>query len=73
MKSKIVHLISGFFLVFTLTSSTYTSVYICTGNYSTKYHYNKNCRGLSNCKASIESISLQEAKDLNRTLCGWED
>lgn len=73
MKTKILLFISAFFLIFTLTSSTFSSVYICTGNYSKKYHYNKNCRGLSNCKATIESVSLQEAKDLNRTLCGWED
>ena len=73
MKTKLTLFLLAFFLMFTLTSSTFSSVYICTGNYSKKYHHNKYCRGLSNCKASIESVSLQEAKNLNRTLCGWED
>lgn len=51
-----------------------TSVYICTGSYSTKYHYNKNCRGLSNCKSDIIKTSLSKAKNqYKRTLCGWED
>ena len=61
------------FTVFTLTSSSNSSVFICTGKYSKKYHYSKNCRGLSNCKSSVKSVSLQEAKNKNRTLCGWED
>jgi len=53
---------------------TETYVYICTGSYSTKYHYNKNCRGLSNCKSDIVKTSLSKAKNqYKRTLCGWED
>ncbi|WP_053978537.1 hypothetical protein [Mangrovimonas xylaniphaga] len=50
-----------------------TNVYICKGNYSKKYHYNKSCRGLSNCSTDIYKVSLAEAKELKRTLCGWED
>ena len=37
-----------------------------------KYHYNKNCRGLSNAN-SIKSVSLSTAKNQGYTLCGWED
>jgi hypothetical protein len=48
-------------------------VYICTGKYSKKYHYKKSCRGLSNCKSSIKKVTLIEAKNIKRTLCGWED
>ncbi len=48
-------------------------VYICTGAYSTKYHFTRKCRGLSNCKGKIQSIELSKAKALKRTLCGWED
>ena len=49
-----------------------SDVYVCKGKYAKKYHFDKDCRGLSNCKAAIVSMELQEAKDLGRTLCGWE-
>ncbi|MBB3124537.1 hypothetical protein FHS04_002060 [Mesoflavibacter sabulilitoris] len=49
------------------------SVYICNGNYSKKYHYNKSCRGLSNCKSTISEVSLSKAKNKGRKICGWED
>lgn len=48
-------------------------VYICNGSYSKKYHYNKNCRGLSNCSTKVEEVTLARAKELGRGLCGWED
>ena len=63
----------GLLSSFTLINIEVSSVYICTGKYSKKYHYKKDCRGLSNCKSEIEEIDLQKAKELNRTLCGWED
>lgn len=47
-------------------------VYICTGEYSEKYHYSNDCRGLNNCQGSIISISLSEAKE-TRSICGFED
>lgn len=50
-----------------------SDVYICKGAYSKKYHYSKTCRGLSNCKATIEKTTLSAAKNIGRTLCGWED
>lgn len=62
-------------LVFISATSFYSinTVYICTGKYSKKYHYVSDCRGLSNCKSSIKEVSLTEAKNIGRTLCGWED
>jgi len=51
----------------------YTDVFICKGKYSKKYHYNSSCRGLSNCSTKAYKVSLEEAKNLERTLCGWED
>ncbi|MDF0707967.1 hypothetical protein PY091_12125 [Muricauda sp. 81s02] len=65
-------------LFITLTSFTTvtifeTKVYICKGKSSKRYHYNKRCRGLSNCSTKIYEVTLVEAKDLGRTLCGWED
>ncbi|WP_235856518.1 hypothetical protein [Flagellimonas oceanensis] len=49
------------------------SVYVCNGNYSERYHLTPYCRGLSNCRATISSISKDEARNIGRTLCGWED
>jgi len=63
-------------LVFILSTSfgeIQTEVYICKGKYSKKYHYKKKCRGLSNCSTSTYKVKLSEAKNLGRTLCGWED
>ncbi len=48
-------------------------VYICNSTGAKKYHYKKNCRGLSNCKKEVKEISLEAAKERGRTLCGWED
>ncbi|NLR59450.1 hypothetical protein HGH93_15140 [Chitinophaga polysaccharea] len=47
------------------------NVYICDSKYATRYHYNVNCRGLSNCKHQIISIPLEKAM-ATRTLCKWE-
>ena len=69
-------IIGSLLLVGMLSSSFYTAVtdvYICKGKYSKKYHYKKDCRGLSNCSTDIYTVSLSEAKNIGRTLCGWED
>ena len=63
-------------LVFIFTTSFVgfeTKVYICKGKSSKRYHYKKNCRGLSNCSTKTYEVTLKEAKELKRTLCGWED
>ncbi|RMA66558.1 hypothetical protein BXY75_0985 [Ulvibacter antarcticus] len=62
--------LSFFISGFTISVS---DVYICKGNYSKKYHYAKNCRGLSNCSTDIYAVTLSDAKQIGRTLCGWED
>lgn len=50
-----------------------TEVYICKGKGSKKYHYTKSCRGLSRCSTKVYGVTLKKAKEINRTLCGWED
>lgn len=45
------------------------TVYICTGETSTKYHSDPDCRGLSRCSGEIEEISEEEAEDMGRTPC----
>nr|WP_298994850.1 hypothetical protein [uncultured Allomuricauda sp.] len=58
-----------------LNSSTIekNKVYVCKGKGSKRYHYNKHCRGLSRCSTKIYEVTLKEAKNMGRTLCGWED
>lgn len=46
-----------------------SNVYICTGESSTKYHSDPDCRGLSRCSGEIEEISEEEAEDMGRTPC----
>ncbi|MBG6131757.1 hypothetical protein IWQ47_003501 [Aquimarina sp. EL_43] len=48
-------------------------VYICMGKNSKRYHYTKHCRGLSRCSTKIYEVTLSKAKEIGRTLCGWED
>ena len=50
-----------------------SDVFICGTKGAKKYHYSKNCRGLSNCKHEIKKVSLKEAKRYGLELCGWED
>lgn len=44
-------------------------VYICTGKSATVYHYNKTCKGIQACKATIKQVSLEEAVDMGRRPC----
>ncbi len=70
---KTLKIFSLVFLIFISFNFSESDVYICKGKYSKKYHLVKNCRGLSNCKSTIKKVSFQDAKDIGRTLCGWED
>lgn len=49
---------------------TERTVYIAP-NSGRKYHYDRNCRGLSRAK-SISSMTESQAKAQGYTLCGWE-
>ena len=42
---------------------------LCTGETSTKYHSDPDCRGLSRCSGEIEEVSEEEAEDMGRTPC----
>lgn len=75
MRIKVL-LLPALFLVLTsfdVSVNSDTTVYICMGKGSKKYHYRKNCRGLSNCSTKIHEVNLKKAKEMGRTLCGWED
>lgn len=53
----------------TLHSKVQTYVYVCTGNYSKRYHSSPNCKGLHNCKGDIVKMTLDEATKEGRTPC----
>jgi hypothetical protein len=63
------------FLLITLTSFNKVDdkVFICGSTGASKYHYSESCRGLNACKHQIVKVTLNEAKNLGLTLCGWED
>ena len=52
------------------SGSSSNTVFIAT-NSGKKYHFNSNCRGLSNSRSTTK-ITLSEAKSRGYTLCGWE-
>lgn len=47
-------------------------VYLCDSVGGKKYHYSKSCRGLSNCKHKIITVSLKKAISLGKGKCGHE-
>lgn len=54
------------------SSSKGSEVYLCNSPNGKKYHYTKNCKGLSNCRHEIIKVSLKKALEMNKGLCGWE-
>ncbi|MCB0643392.1 MAG: hypothetical protein KDC44_17200 [Phaeodactylibacter sp.] len=71
-------LVTGSVLLLSVTSTDRPStsnqtVYICTGPQSKRYHYDADCRGLTNCSKTVQAVSLSDARKMGRTLCGYED
>lgn len=48
-------------------------VFICTGSHSHSYHLYSDCMGLGNCSGEIMKISLEDAQEEGRHLCGFCD
>ena len=71
MKTLLLSFIAGFLM--SASTSVSNDVYICNGKYSKKYHLKEDCRGLNNCSTKVEKVTLKDAKDKGRTLCGFED
>lgn len=46
-----------------------SSVYICTGPGSAKYHSSNNCRGLQKCNHTVKSITKASAQSSGYTAC----
>lgn len=51
-----------------------TKVYICDSGGATKYHLDKDCRGLGRCTHNIVLVTKSEAiRKGKELLCGWEN
>ena len=48
-----------------------TTVYICTGPQSKRFHKTSHCRGLNSCSGEIKAISISRAREKGRTPCKW--
>lgn len=48
-----------------------TTVYICTGPNSKRYHKHSDCRGLGKCSGEIEAVTVSKAESMGRTPCKW--
>ena len=46
-------------------------VYLCKGSFSYAYHKSKACKGLETCSTRIDSLSVDSAKFMGRTPCGF--
>jgi hypothetical protein len=71
MKLILLSLVASF--TFATSSSPSSSVYICNGPASKKYHLKEDCRGLDRCSTKIEKVTLEQAKEKGRTICGYEN
>lgn len=60
---------------FALLTSFYSEsdVYLCNTKGGKKYHFKKDCQGLRNCQGEIIKVTLTEAKEKGKTICGYED
>lgn len=72
MKTLLLSFVAGI-LMAASTPTVDTTVYLCNGKSSKKYHLKEDCRGLNNCSTKIEKTTLKAAKEKGRTLCGFED
>lgn len=48
-----------------------STVYICTGPSSKRYHCDSHCQGFSRCSGDIRAISISQARAMGRTPCKW--
>jgi len=46
-------------------------IHPCMGRSSKKYHYNEQCRGLSNGSTKLSKVTLSKAREMGRILSGW--
>lgn len=54
-----------------LNTQAETTVYVCTGPQSKRFHKTSHCRGLNSCSGDILAVSISKAKSMGRTPCKW--
>lgn len=65
-------LLVAFFTFLFAFRSPESTVYLCSTG--TAYHHDRSCRGLSQCKHEIITVTQEEAVNkYGRKICGWED
>lgn len=47
-------------------------VHICNSVFATKFHLDRQCKGLENCNRNIRTIDKSEADSLGYVLCAYE-
>lgn len=63
-------LVTLLILIISFTFSSYGQfVYICSGNSASKYHVNKNCRGLKSCGGPIKCTTITAVTQQGRSAC----
>ncbi|PZR06085.1 MAG: hypothetical protein DI539_24590 [Flavobacterium psychrophilum] len=65
-------LLSTLLLITGTQCDSSTMVYLCDSKNAIRYHYQSDCRGLSNCKYRIIKTALESAQSSGKTLCKWE-
>ncbi|MCA9380910.1 hypothetical protein KC678_01460 [Candidatus Dojkabacteria bacterium] len=74
MKKNYTYLVGVLVLITSISFITpQQNVFICKGSQSKRFHLKEDCRGLQYCSTEIYEVTLEEAKKIGRTLCGWED
>lgn len=51
------------------TRTSAETVFVCSGGHATRYHCDKNCFGLRNCKGDIIEMTETQALNMGRTRC----
>lgn len=70
---KAILLVASSTLLLSFTSFQVQKAIICNSPSAKVYHLTKTCRGLKACKHELKEISIADAKNLGRKLCGFED
>lgn len=51
------------------TRTSTETVFVCNGGHATKYHCNRNCSGLGNCRGAVVEMTEDQAQGMGRTRC----
>ncbi len=69
MKSFIASVFFLMLVSFTPVKSGPGSVYVCMSSSSSRYHIDRNCRGLGKCSHEIKAMDVAVAEQMGKTPC----